>query len=180
MMRAELAKGAKGNLPKLYAVIGVRFDHGKTFYVKRSPNMKNYPNTWSLFSIQFNPDQVDYRNLKQVQSLMDKMSEERFGGGAIKVLNYLDSGTCSSNPINKRVFLHMYLVDLEKEPMLNPDYYADSEWLTPQEYVERSKEAPCGLCTRMWSDYSYTHGLSKERFAPMVTEDIDLFLKEVY
>lgn len=139
--------------------------------------MENYPDVWSLLSIQFDPRQVDYSDIDQVQRLMDHMSAQRLGSVPVRVLNLIGSGTCGNNPINKRVFLHMYLVYMELEPNLNPSYYVDAKWLTPEEYMERSKEAPCGLCTRMWSDYSYAHGLSSERFAPMVTEDIELFLE---
>lgn len=163
--------------PRIHALIGVRFSHGKTFYVKRSSKMENYPNTWSLFSIQFEPTSLDYKNVEQVQERMNLMSLERLNGAKLKVLNYLSSGTCSNNPIDKHVILHMYLLDMEEDPILNSDYYVDAEWLTPQEYQARSAEAPCGLCTRMWSDYSFTHGLSAERFSPMVTEDVELFLK---
>lgn len=157
-------------LPELHAVIGVRFAHGKTFYVRRSPQMENYPNVWSLFSIQFDPRVLDPEDLNQVQNLMDQMSLQRCGGVPVQVLNKLTSGTCLNNSIRRRVFLHLYLIYFDEEPKLNPRYYTEGTWLFPRDYVAKSKEAPCGLCTRLWSDYSYVHGLSEERFAPVPEE----------
>jgi hypothetical protein len=155
-------------LPKLYAVIGVWLREGRTFYVQRSEKMTNYPLTWSLLSIQFQPDELeDPTDLDKAQGLMKKLSIERLGGVSISTKKYLASDNSSNNPIGKHVFLHMYEVDLLDPPLLNPDYYRDSAWLTPTEYEEYvGFNSVCGLCIRMWSDYAWMHGLSDRPFAP--------------
>ena len=49
---------------QIEAVIGVWFKDGRTFYVKRSEQMENYPNTWSLLSIQFTREELpDFTDL---------------------------------------------------------------------------------------------------------------------
>lgn len=164
-------------LSKISALIGVRYDHGRTYYVKRSSRMENYPNVWSLFSIQYRPEELQPEDTTQVQNQMENMSEERLGGVPIKVLGYLNSGECSNNPIKKHVLLHTYMIYLPEEPELNPDFYADSAWLTPEDYMRKAEEAPCGLCTRLWSDYAYSHGLCSSRFAP-IPEKVNLLLRD--
>jgi hypothetical protein len=152
---------------EIHAVIGVWCKNGKTFYVLRSERMENYPNVWSLLSIQFEPSTfVEETDFAFVQSLMEQMSRQRLGGVGIRVVRYLTSAHCSENPMNKRVFLHMYQVELDELPDLNPEYYSDFAWLTPEEYVERSRGGSCGLCLRMWSDYSVRHRLARRPFAP--------------
>lgn len=152
---------------EIHAVIGVWYKDGRTFYVRRSPKMANYPNVWSLLSIQFSPTTMAHdTSIEVVQSLMERMSKQRLGGVGIQVRRYLTSAHCSNNPMDKLVFLHMYSIELDDEPELNPDYYTESAWLTPEEYVERSRDSACGLCLRMWSDYSVRHRLSERSFAP--------------
>ena len=163
-------------MPQLHAVIGVWFDNGRTFYVKRSAKMANYPNTWSLLSIQFNPNDFDPRDEGRAAGLFRELSRQRLGGAEIEPLALITSANCRSNPIDRHVFLHMYLVDVKQPPVLNPDFYSTGAWLTPAEYRERSSNSACGLCTRMWSDYSFSHGLSSERFAPQVSDNIDFLL----
>jgi hypothetical protein len=68
------------------------------------------------------------------------------------------------------VKLHLYEVEVEEDPELNPEYYVDSAWFTPEEYLRVSANATCGLCMRMWSDFCYQIGLSKIRFAPQVNQ----------
>lgn len=151
------------------AVIGVWHKDGRTFYVKRSGEMRNYPNVWSLLSIQFTPEEFpDFTNLEAAQKLMEKMSEERLGGAAINLTGYLKSARCSDNPMRVPVTLHLYQIELEGDPELNPRYYADSDWFSVEEYLEASADSTCGLCMRMWSDYCYQAGLSDVRFAPSV------------
>lgn len=152
---------------RIHAVIGVWYKDGKTFYVRRSAKMENYPNVWSLLSIQFVPSTfVHDTDPEVVQSLMEQMAEERLGGVGVRVVRYLTSAHCFRNPMNKAVYLHMFQVELDDQPILNPDYYSDCAWLTPEEYCERSHDAMCGLCLRMWSDYSVRHNLAKRAFAP--------------
>jgi hypothetical protein len=156
------------------AIIGVWFKDGQTFYVKRSGHMENYPNVWSLLSIQFSPEELpDFTDLRTVQEVMERMSEERLGGAPIRLVHYLKSARCSDNPMQVLVTLHLYQIELEYEPELNPKYYVDSAWFTPEEYVKASENSTCGLCMRMWSDYCYERGLSKIRFAPRVREDYE-------
>jgi len=156
------------------AVIGAWFRNGRTFYVKRSGQMENYPNVWSLLSIQFTPEELpDFCDLAAAQKVMERMAKERLGGAPIRLIHYLKSARCSDNPMQVPVTLHLYQIELESEPELNPKYYVDSAWLTPEEYIKASGNSTCGLCMRMWSDYCYQRGLSKSRFAPRVREDYE-------
>lgn len=154
---------------QIEAVIGVWYKDGRTFYVKRSDQMENYPNVWSLLSIQFTPKELpDFTNLEATQKLMEKMSQERLGKVPIRLSRYLKSARCSDNPMKVPVTLHLYQIELDSEPKLNPRYYTDSEWFTVEDYLTASAESTCGLCMRMWSDYCYQSGLSKIRFAPSI------------
>ncbi|KKL14127.1 hypothetical protein LCGC14_2518870 [marine sediment metagenome] len=151
------------------AVIGVWHKDGKTFYVKRSHQMENYPDVWSLLSIQFTPEEMpDFTDFTPVPSILERMSQQRLGGVPIHFKRYLKSARCSDNPMNVPVTLHLYEVELEREPELNPDYYVDSGWFSVDEYLKASENATCGLCMRMWSDYCVQAGLSDVRFAPSV------------
>ncbi len=165
-----------GDMPRslleIHGVIGVWTREDRTFYVKRSEGMENYPGAWSLLSIQFAPEEVpDFSDLPIAQRIMDRMAEQRLHGTPLRVVRYLTSSRCSDNPMRLPVVLHLYQVELACEPTLNPEYYVDSAWLTPEEYVEASAGATCGLCMRMWSDYCYANALSEMRFAPSVVED---------
>ncbi len=154
---------------EIEAVIGVWCKDGKTFYVKRSPQMQNYPSAWSLLSIQFTPEEFpDFTDLAAAQKVMEKMSQERLGGVEVALSRYLKSARCSDNPMQVPVTLHLYQIELDSKPKLNPRYYVDSAWLTVEEYLAASADSTCGLCMRMWSDYCYQAGLSKIRFAPSV------------
>ena len=155
----------------IQAGIGAWHKDGRTFYVKRSGQMENYPNVWSLFSIQFTDEELpDYQDKEDSSKVMNRMSQERLGGEPIQLIRYIKSATCYENPMNIPVTLHLYQIELEQKPKLNPRYYADSAWFTPEEYLEASAESTCGLCLRMWSDYCYQMNLSKIRFAPSVDE----------
>ncbi|MBW8000805.1 MAG: hypothetical protein FVQ80_02125 [Planctomycetes bacterium] len=154
---------------QIEAVIGVWCKDGRTFYVKRSEQMKNYPNVWSLLSIQFTPEELpDFTDLAAAQKLMEKMSDERIGGVPVTLKRYLKSSKCSDNPMQVPVTLHLYQIELDGEIKLNPRYYTDSTWFTVEQYLEASANSTCGLCMRMWSDYCYQSGLSEIRFAPRV------------
>ena len=154
-------------LPALHAVIGVRYRDKVTYYVKRSPRMENYPSVWSLFSIQFEPSALpDPMDLDRIQELMSRMSEQRLGGVSIATKRLLTSGDSTDNPFAKHVFLNLYEVELLEEPRLNPDYYTDAAWLTPEEYEERTVEERCGLCLRLWSDYAWMAGISDRPYVP--------------
>ncbi len=159
----------KSSASQIEAVIGVWFKDGRTFYVKRSSRMENYPNTWSLLSIQFKTKELpDFTDLAAVQGAIERMAKERLGGTPVRLVRYLKSARCSDNPMQVPVTLHLYQIELEHEPEINTEYYVDSAWLTPEEYIKASENATCGLCMRMWSDYCYQSGLSKTRFATPV------------
>jgi hypothetical protein len=157
---------------EINAVIGVWHKGGRTFYVKRSSSMRNYPNTWSLLSIQFMPEEFpDFTDMAAAGNLMRKMANERLGGVPVRLLRYLKSARCSENPMKVSVTLHLYEIDLQAEPVLDPHYYVDSAWFTPEDYLSMSESQTCGLCMRMWSDYCCERGLSRIRFAPSVRQD---------
>ena len=149
-------------MEQLHAFIGVWYKNDLTYYVKRSEKMDNYPNVWSLMSIQFDP----IHDLAPVQLIMEKMSKERLGGVPIHAKELLICGDSANNTFNKHVHLYLYRVefDFDEEPILNPDYYSDSAWLTAEEYEERSAGQPCGLCLRLWSDYAYLAGITDRPF----------------
>ena len=154
---------------QIEAVIGAWLKDGRTLYVKRSGRMENYPNVWSLLSIQFTPEELpDFSDLAAAEKVIKKMSEERLRGVPVKLVHYLKSARCSDSPMQVPVTLHLYQIELSGKPKLNPRYYVDSAWLTPEEYLAASADSTCGLCMRMWSDYCYQSGLSKVRFAAPV------------
>lgn len=162
----------RADLP-IHAVIAVWHRGSKTFYVRRSARMANYPKVWSLMSIQFDPTTVNPLDAAAVQTLMERMALERLCGAPLRVTRYLSSANCADNPMRRRVFLYLYEVELLEDPRLNPGYYIDSAWLEPAEYEARSFGATCGLCMRMWSDYCVRNRLTDRRFAPAVAPEDD-------
>lgn len=157
-------------VPQLHAVIGVWYEDEKTFYVRRSSKMKNYPLVWSLLSIQYELSSLpDPNDLKTVQSMMEVMSKQRLGGVPLNVKRFLASDNSDHNPIERHVFLHLYEIEILTPPILNPDYYVDSDWLTFEEYEIRNVDSQCGLCMRMWGDYAFLHGITDRPFNPPPT-----------
>ncbi len=155
----------------LHAVIGAWHRGERTFYVQRSNKMKNYPGAWSLFSIQYAPEELpDSLDLDRVQRVMERMSAERLHAAPVRVRRFLTASTCTHNPIDMIVSLRLYDIEFESEPSLNPDYYVDSAWMSPVEYLQRCGNATCGSCMRMWSDYCYKHRLCEFRFAPRLLQ----------
>lgn len=155
-----------GNWP-IHAVIGVRHNGPSTFYVKRSEEMENYPGVWSLFSIQYNPEELpDAEDLVAASRLFQRMSAERLGGVPVRARKFLTTGASDENPMNAWVSLQLYEIDLPQEPVLNPRYYTDGEWLSPEEYEERCAKQLCGLCLRLWSDYAWIMGITDRPFIP--------------
>ncbi len=127
--------------------------------------MSNYPDLWSLFSIQFSPNELsEPEDLSKVQRLMQRMSQERLGGELITVKKHLIAGDSDHNPINRHVYLQLYEIEFDMEPKLNPDYYIDGAWLTPEQYERRSAGQQCGLCLRLWSDYAWLEGITDRPF----------------
>jgi hypothetical protein len=156
----------------IHAVIGVRYDGRRTLYVKRSDAMENYPGVWSLLSVQFDPGELPgLDDLVAAQRIFDRLSFERLGALRLRVERHIVSGTCSDNPMGRRVVLHLYAISYNGVASLNPRYYSDQAWLTPSEYEQRAAGMSCGLCLRLWSDYSFRHGLAPARFAPIPVLD---------
>lgn len=154
-------------LPELHAVIGVWNRGEQTFHVKRSQKMTNYPGVWSLLSIQFNPDDLpEPSDLVKVQTYMKAMSAERLNGVGIRTIAMLASESSDKNPIGRDVHLHLYRVELDHEPELHPDFYEDGRWMTFEEYEQAARDAPCGLCMRMWGDFAYMRGIIDHPFIP--------------
>ena len=167
--------------PPIHAVIGVRYTRAETFYVKRSDMIENYPGVWSLPSIQFSPKpQLDMLDMKQVQPHFDQLSLQRFGSIKIGLSRFLTAGNCAQNPMQRRVFLYLYEIQLDEEPILNPGFYVDAAWLTPEEYRVRAANATCGLCLQLWSDYCFKNGLSTNRFAPEPKEREELMTQVAF
>lgn len=155
----------KSSPSELHAVIGVRFSGNRTYYVKRSKKMENYPAVWSLPSIKYDPAWLRNPNdLSKVQSLMENMSKQRLGSVPIRVKRHLTSGNDPNSPVGRHVHLHLYEIEFGEEPRLNPDYYTDAAWLTPERYEEISAGQACGLCLRLWSDYAWMTGISGRPF----------------
>jgi hypothetical protein len=151
----------------IHAVIGVRHNGPSTFYVKRSLEMENYPGVWSLFSIRHRPEDLpDARDLQAAGRLFERMSAERLGGVPVRVKEHLIEGASDQNPMNTWVTLQLYEIELLEEPILNPRYYTEGDWLSPQEYEERCAEQRCGLCLRLWSDYAWIMGITDRPFIP--------------
>ncbi len=149
------------------AVIGVRHNGPSTFYVKRSLEMENYPGVWSLFSIQYKPEELrDPTDLEAATRLFERMSAERLGGVPVRAKEYLIEGASDQNPMNTWVTLQLYEIDVPQEPVLNPRYYTEGDWLSPEEYEERCAEQRCGLCLRLWSDYAWCMGITDRPFIP--------------
>jgi len=156
---------------EIHAIIGVRHRGDLTYYVRRSEKMANYPSVWSLLSIQFDPDWLDDpEDLDKVQQLLIKMSEERLGGVPIELKEHVTSGDSDRNPMNEHVHLHLYEIELPEEPILNPDYYSDAAWLSPEQYEEKSTGQKCGLCLRLWSDHAWMAGISDRPFVARAAE----------
>lgn len=150
------------------AVIGVRRFGGSTFYVRRSAQMANYPEVWSLFSIQHDPAALpDVTDLAAAQDLFDALSRERLGEVPVKVKSYLTSGSSDLNPMGVEVTLHLYEIVFDIEPILNPRFYTDGAWLSAEDYQERCAEQVCGLCLRLWSDYAWIMGYTDRPFLPV-------------
>lgn len=155
------------------AVIGVRRVGGSTFYVRRSMHMSNYPNVWSLFSIQHDPVALpDVTDLAAAQPLFDAMSVERLGGVPVLVKSYLTSGSSDQNPMGIDVTLHLYEIDFAHEPVLNARYYTDADWLTAEQYEDRCADQVCGLCLRLWSDYAWLKGYTDRPFVPRMPHEV--------
>ena len=154
-----------GELPRLFGIIGVAYRGNRTLYVKRSMKMRNYPGVWSLPSIQFDPSSLaDPANIGAVQRYVDQISAERFNGTPLTAKEFLTFGDSDENPIGMHVYLYLYWIELSGEPKLNPDYYTDVKWMTAAEYERASFGQPCGLCTRLWSDYAWLKGITDRPF----------------
>ena len=88
---------------------------------------------------------------------------------------HLTSGDDPDSPVGQHVHLHLYEIELTEEPLLNPDYYADSAWLTAEEYEKISSGQPCGLCLRLWSDYAWMAGITDRLDKPNLSHYWNLY-----
>jgi hypothetical protein len=152
---------------RIEAVIGVRHEGDRTWYVKRSGLMENYPFVWSLLSTRIAPEGLpDPTDTRAADRIVRSMTAERLGGADVSVLRYLTSGESSRTLPGRHVTLHLYSVAVTSNVRLNPRYYVDSRWMTPEEYEQANAGMQCGLCLRLWSDYAYLTGISERPFAP--------------
>lgn len=109
------------------AVIGVRYEGPRAWYVRRSDRMANYPGVWSLPSIQFAPVELpDVHDLNRVTGHFSRLSQERLGDVGIDVKRHLTSGTSDINPMGVDVTLHLYHIELADDPVLDPAFYVES------------------------------------------------------
>jgi hypothetical protein len=151
---------------KLFAIIAVAHEGERTFYVKRSLHMANYPGVWSLPSIQFDSKELgDPTDLRTVAHYVDTMSRQRLGGAALRIEELLTSGNSDDNPIDRDVHLYLYRVAFQTPPVLNPDFYTDSRWMTASEFEEASADQTCGLCVRLWADHAWMLGIADHPYA---------------
>jgi hypothetical protein len=97
---------------------------------------------------------------------MQYMSAQRLGGVPILTKALLTSGSEDSEVLNRTVSLHLYEVELHETPKLNPQYYVDSAWLSPDGYEDRCADQVCGLCLRLWADYAWMAGIAPRPFVP--------------
>lgn len=154
-------------LPDLHAVIGVWNDGARTFHVKRSQRMRNYPGVWSLFSIQFRPEELpDPDDLSAAQVHFERMARQRLGGAGVETLELLATDSSDRNPIGHNVHLRLYRIRFESQPRLNPEFYTDGRWMTFDEYEVAASGEACGLCMRMWGDIAFLHGIIDRPFIP--------------
>jgi hypothetical protein len=145
--------------PSIHAVIGVRRRGPLTWYVRRSLEMANYPGVWTLLSIQFEPrDLPEPERDGAADALFARMSAERLGGAPVRVLGFLASGASDANPMGADVTLHLYEVEFLAEPRLDPRFYTGAAWLDAGEFERLSAGQQCGLCLRLWADYSWMAG----------------------
>jgi hypothetical protein len=84
----------------------------------------------------------------------------------VHAVELLASDRSDKNPIARDVHLHLYRVELDHEPALNPDFYEDGRWMTFEEYEQAARDSQCGLCMRMWGDVAYMHGIIDRPFIP--------------
>lgn len=151
----------------IHAVIGVRRSGHRTFYVRRSESMDNYPGVWSLFSRQYDPSTIaDMRDVRSVAPVFEDMSAQRLCGAPLRVKSFLTSGSSDRNPMGVMVTLHLYEIELDDEPVLNQLYYTDKAWMTAAEYEIAVAGKPCGLCYRLWADYAWLKGYTDRPFVP--------------
>lgn len=140
------------------AFIGAWKKGDKTYYVKRSDKMENYPGVWSLFSMQIPWEK--FTELPQDRDLaldiMQTISNQRLGGLEVTNALWISGAESFRTELGKSVALHLYRVELIGEPKLNPYFYSEGAFLTADEFRSMDK-MPCGTCVRMWSK----HGINK-------------------
>lgn len=155
------------------AIILVRQHAGLTWCVRRSSKMANYPNLWSLPSIQYEPGTfADPLDIDRASELANALSEQRLGGTPVRVNRFLTEGSSNENPMGVDVKLRLYEVELAAEAVLNTHFYVGQEWMAPEGYQKASAGQPCGLCLRLWSNYAWLSGITDIPFVATTGEKI--------
>jgi isopentenyldiphosphate isomerase len=143
----------------IHAVIGVcRRRDGKVLYLHRTSTMEHYPSTWGLLSEQFDPKELpEPSDLKAAQRVFDRMTQKRFEHTTVAVTKFLYTAASDQNPMKRWVILHVYLVDITEEFVLNMKYYNGYAWWNQSEFDERANNKVNGLCTRSWKEHTVKH-----------------------
>lgn len=119
--------------------------------------------------MQFAPDALpEPRDLARAQAIFAAMVAERFEGTPVRVKEYLRSGASPAPRIGKHVHLHLYAFEADEPLVLDPEFYPQGAWLTFDDFQARAGRAPCGLCTRLYSEYAVEQGLCEVPFAPAI------------
>ena len=153
----------------IFGLIGVwckiEKDEVLYYYVKRSSKMDNYPNTWGLLSRQWNRN--DYHNIlglkDKLQPLFQEMSVQRLDNTPIKVIQWLatQANKPEENPLGCWLYLDIFQIELEKEPVLNPEFYTEAKWMTRKDILNLSITQECGRCTEMLTEFLRWHRLKE-------------------
>lgn len=165
-----MIESAEGNFKnskqkEIHAVIAVWRRGNQAFYARRSRMMQNFPEVWSLLSIQFPQGETTSGATEaRVSELFNKMSRERLGNVPITVNSFLTAGSAYNADLEAQINLLLYDIQMEEEPILNPNFYTDGRWMTFSEYLDIVGKQKCGLCSHLWLDYAYLKGWSPAPF----------------
>lgn len=131
----------------------------KVLWVRRSSKMNNYPGIWTLFSQQYSPEEIlGAKDLAGAKEVFNRMASERLLGAPITIEAYLDQTSGFSDDLKREVHLMLYKIEFPWGLKLNEDYYTYAQWLTWDEHFKYHKQPSCGMCTRLFQDWSYLKG----------------------
>ncbi len=146
------------DLLELHTACGAWCNGDKTYYVKHSENIWDCPGARSLFSIHFSPDELPVpQNLRKARVLMERMSKLRLYDAPIQVSSYLTSKDSKEDHGQKLAQLHIYKIEFQDilfPPRLNPGFYSEGAWLSPEQILEKIDGKTPGAGIRAWLDYS--------------------------